>query len=156
MLFPRAGNEVPGVPSVLLENPLPAKNALVRAMATKLDLTEQLPAILTAPEKARLIVDTRCGTIWFDGIAIPGLKPDTHQFRFAELLARKAPGPVSKDDVVQQLSCGRADGDQAARSAKSKATKAIRAAVQGTGSRFEDPFRSENGCYRLTVLACVV
>jgi hypothetical protein len=156
MLLASAGDEVPGIQSVLLENPLPAKNAVVRAIAAKLDLTEQLPAILMAPERARLVVDTRRGAIWFDGIAIPDLKPDTHQFRFAELLARRAPGAVSQDDVVQHLSCGRADGAQAARSAKMKASKAIRAAVQGTGGRFEDPFRPENGCYRLTVLAYVI
>ena len=58
--------------------------------------------------------------------------------------------------LTKHLSGGRADGDQAARSAKMKVSRAIRPAVQGTGGRFEDPFRSENGCYRLTVLAYVV
>jgi hypothetical protein len=56
----------------------------------------------------------------------------------------------------KHLSYGRSDGDQAARSAKMKASKAIRAAVQGAGARFEDPFQSGNGGYRLTVLPYVV
>jgi hypothetical protein len=114
MLLPATGDDIPGVPTVILDKPLPARNALVRSIASKLNLTEQLPAILTAPEKARLIVDTKRGTIWFDGIEVPDLKPGTHQFSFTELVARKAPAAVSGEDLVQHLSVGRSDGDQAA------------------------------------------
>jgi hypothetical protein len=156
ILLPTTGDEVPGIPSVMLDNPLPAKDALVRAIATKLNLTEQLPAILTAPEKARLIVDTRRGAIWFDRIEVPDLKPGTHQFLFTELLAKNAPGAVSKEELVKHLSGGRSDGDQAARSAKTKAKKAIADALEAAGIHFQDPFRSENGCYRLTVLPYIV
>jgi hypothetical protein len=156
MLLPTTGDEVPGVPTVILDRPLPAKNALVRGIATKLNLTEQLPAILTAPEKARLIVDTQRGKIWFDGIEVTDLKPDTHQFKFAELLARKAPAAVLKEELAKHLSYGSKDGDQTARSAKTKTKKAIQDAVQGKGLTFEDPFRSENGSYRLTVLGHVI
>lgn len=63
---------------------------------------------------------------------------------------------MSNDELVKHLSCGRSDGDQAARSAKTKAKKAIAEALKAAGVRFEDPFRSENGCYRLTVLSYVV
>jgi hypothetical protein len=156
ILLPASGADVTGVPSVILDNPLPAKNGLVRAIAAKLNLTEQLPAILTAPEKARLIVDTRRGAIWFDRIEVPDLKAGTHQFQFIELLAKNAPRAVSKDELVNHLSRGRSDGDQAARSAKTKANKAIAEALKAAGVRFEDPFRTENGCYRLTVLPYVV
>lgn len=156
ILLPGIGAEVTGVASVILDNPLPARNSLVRAITAKLNLTEQLPAILTAPDKARLIVDTRRGVIWYDRIEVPDLKPGTHQFQFIELLARTAPGAVSKDDLVKHLSCGRSDGDQAARSAKAKAKKAIGAALEAAGIRFQDPFQSEDGCYRLTVLSYIV
>jgi hypothetical protein len=156
ILLPGGGAEVTGVASAILDNPLPARNSLVRAIAARLNLTEQLPAILTAPEKARLIVDTRRGAIWFDRIEVPDLKAGTHQFQFTELLARNAPRAVSKDALVKHLSCGRSDGDQAARSAKTKAKKAIAEALKAAGVHFEDPFRSENGCYRLTVLPYVV
>ncbi len=156
ILLPALAGEVSGIPSVILDNPLPARNALVRGIATKLNLTEQLPAVLTAPETARLIVDTRRGAIWFDRIEVPDLKPGTHQFRFAELLARRAPATVSKEDLAKELSQGRADGDQAARTAKMKLNQAIRSAVEGSGHEFEDPFRSENGSYRLTVLPYVI
>ena len=99
--------------------------------------------------------DTRRGAIWFDRIEVPDLKPGTHQFLFTELLARSAPGPVSKEELVKHLSYGRTDGDQAARSAKRKAKKAIEEALNSAGVHFDDPFHSENGCYRLTVLAYV-
>jgi len=156
VLLPRRGYEVPGVPGVTLGTPLPGKNTVVREIAAKLNLTEHLPAVVTAPPKARLIVDTRRGTIWFDGIEITDLKPDTHQFRFAELLARRAPAAVPKEELSKELSHGRTDGDQAARSAKVKLIQAIRASVEGKGAHFEDPFRSESGSYRLTVLPYVV
>jgi hypothetical protein len=156
MLLPAMSDEVSGIPSVVVDNPLPARNAMIRAIAAKLNLTEQLPAVLTAPEKARLIVDTQRGTIWFDRIEVADLKPGTHQFRFAELLARKAPAIVSKEELAKELSQGRTDGDQAARSAKTKLNQAIRAALEGSGHQFEDPFRSEGGCYRLIVPPYVV
>lgn len=156
LLLPTASENVPGISSVILDTPLPTKNTLVRAIAAKLNLTEQLPAILTAPERARLIVDTIRGTIWFDRILVPDLKPGTHQFLFIEVLAKNAPAAVTKDELVKQLSYGRSDGDQAARSAKAKAKKAIEDALQRSARRFEDPFRSENGCYRLTVAAYVI
>lgn len=156
ILLPAAADEVPGVPSVLLDSPLPAKNALVRAIATKLNLAHTLPAIVTAPDTARLVVDTRQGTIWFDRTEVPDLKPGTHPFAFTEILARNAPNTVSKDVLLAHLSPGRGDGDQAARSAKTKARKAMEEALQGTGACFDDPFRSESGGYRLTVPAYVV
>lgn len=156
IVLPANGDEVAGVPCVVLDNPLPARNALIRAIATKLNLTDKLPAVLIAPEKARLIVDTRSGGIWFDSIAVLGLTPGTHQFRFAELLARRAPATVSREELAKELSEGRRDGDQAARAAKMKLNQAIRSALEQEGRQFEDPFRSENGCYRLTVPAYVV
>ncbi len=156
IVLPANGDEVSGVPCVILDNPMPARNALVRAIATKLNLSDKLPAVLIAPEEARLIVDTRRGAIWFDSIEVPDLTPGTHQFRFAELLARRAPASVSKEELAKELSEGRRDGDQAARSAKMKLTRAIKSALEQKGRPFEDPFRSEGGCYRLTVLACVV
>lgn len=155
-LLPATADDIPGVPTVILDKPLPAKNALIRSIASRLNITDQLPAILTAPGKARLIVDTKRGAIWFDGIEVPDLRPGTHQFSFTELLARKAPAAVSGEDLVQHLSVGRSDGDQAARSAKNKAKRAIERALQSAGIPFEDCFRPEKGCYRLTVLPYVV
>jgi len=155
VLSPTAAG-VPDATSVVLPKPLPAKNSLIRAIAAKLNLNDQLPAILTAPDNARLIVDTKRGAIWFDRILIPDLKPGTHPFLFAELLAKSAPGAVPKDELVSRLSSGRTDGDQTARSAKAKAKKAIEAALQGKGVTFEDPFRPENGSYRLTVVPHIV
>lgn len=156
LLLPTMGDDVPGVHTLALEGPLPDKSDLIRAIASKLNLVEHLPAVLTAPRNARLIVDTRRGAIWFDGTQVPDLKPNTHQFRFTELVAKRAPATVSKEELAKELSQGRTDGDQAARTAKSKANQALRAAATEKGLRFEDPFRSENGCYRLTVLAYVV
>jgi hypothetical protein len=156
LLLPVAANEVPGISSVILQNPLPAKNALIRSIAAKLALTEQLPAILTAPDAARLVVDTCRGTIWFDRIVIPDLKKNEHPFRFVELLARNAPNAVSKADLNEYLSPGRKEDDGAARAAKSKAKRTVEAAVRANGVQFDDPFHPESGGYRLTVPAYVV
>ena len=86
-------------------------------------------------------------------IEIAGLKPETQAFRFVEILAKSGSTPVSKNDLAVQLSPGREDGDQAARSAKTAANKLIKVALETKGLDFEDPFRSENGRYRLTVPA---
>lgn len=157
ILLPTTAADVPGVPSVLMPRLLPAKNALIRAIASKLSLTDQLPAVLTAPDNARLIVDTKRGEIFFDRVHVTGLTTGTHPFHFTELVARNAPRPVPSDDLVRVLSSGRSDGDQTARTAKSKAKKAIEDALQAAGvASFEDPFRPENGSYRLTVIPHVV
>jgi hypothetical protein len=156
LLLPIAADEVPGIPSVVLQNPLPAKNALIRAIAAKLNLTEQLPAILTAPDAARLVVDTRRGTIWFDGRVIPDLKPNTQPFDFVELLARNASNVVSTDELLKVLSPASESDNQPVRIAKSKAKKAIADVVQGTGVHFADPFQAVRTGYRLTVPAYVL
>lgn len=157
ILLPNASNDVPGVPSVLVPRLVPARNALVRTIASRLSLTEHLPAFMTAPDNARLIVDTKRGEVFFDRIHVTGLITGTHPFNFTELVARNAPRPVPSEELVNMLSSGRRDGDQTVRTAKSKAKKAIENALEAAGvSSFEDPFRPENGSYRLTVIPHVV
>jgi hypothetical protein len=102
-----------------------------------------------------LVVDTRFGKICFDGIEITDLKPGTHPFNFVAILASGAPGIVTHDDLTAKLSSYRQDGTQTARTAKGDAVKAIRSALKVRGLAFEDPFRPENGSYRLTVPAYV-
>lgn len=156
VLMPTRGEELSGIPSVILDHPVPARNTVVRALATKLNLTDKLPAILTAPESAVLIVDRGRGTVWFDGIEIADLKKDTHQFRFVELLAANPHGLVAQDEIAREINEYRDDTGQVARTAKRKATKAIRVAVKGAGRTCEDPFKAERGGYRLTVRAHIV
>jgi hypothetical protein len=156
VLMPTSTDDLVGVPSLLLDSPLPARNTLVRALATKLNLSDKLPARLTAPETARLIVDRPNGVIWFDGIEIAELKKDTHQFRFIERLVEDPHGVVSQDDLAKHISEFRDDPGQVARTAKRKASKAIRDAVKNAGGTCEDPFKAESGGYRLTVRAHMV
>jgi hypothetical protein len=156
VLLPTGDHDnVTGISTILLDRPLLRREEMIRAIAATFSLTDQLPAVLTVPNSARLVVDTRRGTVWFDKIEMTNLKPSTHQFRFVEALAKAAPAAVSKQDLCAALSAGREDGEQAARSAKLSAKKAIRDALEAKGLKFEDRFRSENGRYRLTVQATV-
>ena len=142
-----------GLTEVLLDKPLPDRHRVIPDIIASANLTQQVPALLLAPRNARLVVDKRLGKIWFDRVEIADLTLGTHAYRFVEILARNFPGSVNKQDLVAELSGGRTDGDQTARSAKMRANKSIRVALESLGRTFEDPFKSEDGCYRLTVLA---
>lgn len=156
VLMPTGSDELAGMPSLILDQPVPARNTLVRALATKLNLTDKLPAVVTAPESAVLIVDRNKGIVWFQGIEVTELKKDTHQFRFVELLAGNQHVVVSQDEIAKHINEYRDDPGQVARTAKRKACKAIRDAVKNTGGACADPFKAEGGGYRLTVRAHMV
>ncbi|MCG3145046.1 MAG: hypothetical protein HONDAALG_02587 [Gammaproteobacteria bacterium] len=156
LLLPKGIKDSTGITEILLDKALPDCQRVVRDIIAASNLVGQVSALLTAPRNARLIVDARLGKIWFDGIEIAELKPETQAFRFVEILAKSASTPINKHDLAEQLSPGREDGDQAARSAKTAANKLIKAALETKGLGFEDPFRSENGRYRLTVPAWLV
>ena len=142
LLLPRGLRDSTGITEVLLDLPLPDRTRVLRDIIAASNLTGQVPALLTAPPRARLVVDTRLGKIWFDGIEISDLKPGTQPFRFVEILARNAPAVVNKHELAAQLSAGRStDGGQTVRSAKMTANKTIKAALEAKRLGFEAPFR---------------
>lgn len=153
LLLPRGMKDTTGITEILLDKALPDCQRVVKDIITLADLVNQVPAQLSAPPNARLVVDTKLGKIWFDKIEITGLKPGTHPFRFVEILAKNAPTIINKHDLTAQLSESRTDGDQTARTAKMEAKKHIKAALEMNGLSFEDPFKPENGSYRLAVPA---
>lgn len=153
LLLPKGMDNATGFTEILLDKALPDPQRVVKDIISLTKLENQAPALLTAPNNARLVVDTRLGIIWFDGIEITGLKSGTHPFRFVSALAKNAPATISKHDLVALLSESRTDGDQTARAAKMAANKLIKAALEAKSLSFEDPFRSENGSYRLIVPA---
>lgn len=153
LLLPKGMNDATGVTEILLDKVLPDRQRVIKDIIVKTKLEGQVPALLTAPERARLVVDTRLGKVWFDGIEITELNPNTQAFRFVMILANNYPATVSKYDLTEQLSASRTDGDQTARSAKMTANKIIQAALEAKERSFEDPFKSEKGAYRLTVPA---
>lgn len=153
LLLPKGIVESTGITEVLLDKALPDRQRVVQDIVAASNLAGQASALQTAPPKARLVVDIRLGKIWFDGIEITGLKSGTHPFQFVEILAKNAPATINKYDLATQLSASRTDGDQATRTAKMEANKHIKAALEAKGLSFEDPFRSENGSYRLIVTA---
>jgi hypothetical protein len=155
LLLPKGMTASTGLMDILLDRPLPDRHRVVQDIIASGGLTEQAPALLLAPKNARLVVDTRHGKVWFDGFEIADLTPGTHPFRFVEIMARNSPGTVNTHDLTAQLSSGRTDGDQTARSAKASAKKIIEAALKAHGRSFEDPFKPEKGCFRLTVPAHV-
>lgn len=151
LLLPAGLDSSTGLAEILLEGPLPDLLPLRRDIVKAANLSDQVPALALAPPNARLVVDSVHGRIWFDGIEVTALKPETQPFRFVEILARSSPKTINKHELANKLSHGRGDGDQGARSAKTAACKCIRAAVKAGGRTFEDPFKSEAGSYRLTV-----
>lgn len=125
--------------SVAIESPLPTRRSSIRQAVFQCGLDGCVPAIHIAPEEARLVVDTKIGKVWVDGVEIVGLQTDSHAFQLIELLAQKS--PVSADEVIAKISPGRQDDTTAARQAKSQAKQAIVTAMAAVGRTFdEDPF----------------
>jgi hypothetical protein len=136
---------------VIIESALPTERELMRGAINACGLADTVPAIHLAPDGARLVVDTKFNKIWVDSIEILGLQPDSHPFRFVEVMAR-SPQRVSSNDMSAKLSPGRQDGTVSARQAKSQANKIITASMAASGRSFEDPFPSAGpGHYRCTL-----
>lgn len=128
------------LPVALLENPLPVRAQAIRAAVSAAGLTEQVSALSVARDGARLVVDTRRQMIWVDGVPITGLTPDSHPYRFVVRMARSA-GPISQEELTEELSSARRDGTTTARQAKHDANAAIQKALTNAGrGRIDDPF----------------
>jgi hypothetical protein len=137
---------------VMLESFIPALRQVVRNAIQVCGFANRVPAIHSAPDGARLIVDTLCKKVWIDGVEIGGLQADSHAFKLIELMAR-ASGPISHDEITAKLSAGRQDGTTTARQAKNSAKKAITEAMIAAGQTFDDdPFPpAGTGHYRCTL-----
>jgi len=133
----------------LIETALSTKGEVVRAAILACGIAENVPAIYSAPEEAKLVVDSKQKRIWIEGVEITGIQPDTHGYFFVEALARH-PGPLSLEELSKKLSQGRQDGDLSARQAKTHVRKMIAEAMAAVGRSFdEDPFPTGGrGCYR--------
>lgn len=156
LLLPRGLAEPTGLSEVLLDGPLPDRRRVVQDIIGVAGLQDRAQAIQLAPAGARLVVDTRHGKVWLDGVEVLGLRPPGQPFGFVEALASACPSPLDGHELSGRLSPGRGDGDQAARSAKTAANKLIRSALSAQGRPYEDIFRSEKGRFRLTVPPFVV
>lgn len=156
VLIPSQSYNGSELPAVVLENPLPSREQVIRGALAATGLEAVVPAVFIAPDGARLVVDTQRGMIWVDGVEITELRPGTHPFRFIELLAR-SPVAVSRREITADLSGARDDGDTAARQAKTKACKLIREALARAGCACEeDPFpTSGRGAYRCAIASYV-
>jgi hypothetical protein len=134
---------------VIIDSALPTERELKRCAINSCGLADSVPAIHAAPDGARLVVDTKFSRIWIDDIEIVGLQPDSHPFRFIEIMARSSVR-VSSEEMSTKLSPGRQDGNTSARQAKNQVKKTITAAMAAAGRSFdEDPFPSAgSGHYR--------
>lgn len=158
VLIPTTHHDGSEIAKVMLEQPLPSRERLLRDAIAACGLANALPAVFSAPHATRLVVDTRRGQVWIDGLEIPGIRAGTQPFRLVEILARKCPDAVSTDHLTTELSGGRMDGDTTARQAKAAVRKSIREAMAAAGRAFEeDPFPSvQTGCYRCALVSYVV
>lgn len=157
LLVPRGRDPGSDLATAELPNPLPSRRALERALVYACGLKEKVSAIHHAPEGARLVVDTRHGAVWVDGVRVGGLAPDTHPFKFVELLARASPSTISSGDLSAKLSPNRKDDTTAARHAKKEAKNAISEALVSEGREpIGDPFPNASRAYRCALPAYVV
>jgi len=111
MLFPSPEGDGAELAHVTLESALPTKQDLIRQAACACALDGSVPAVYTAPDGARLVVDTRLGKVWVDGVEIQGLSSDSQPYKFLVLMAKSAT-PVSHDEIVNAISPGRQNQDE--------------------------------------------
>lgn len=158
LLLPVSVDAEVGMATAPLRGPLPSPKEVTRAVIAACGLTNKVPAVFTAPEGSRLVVDSRVSKVWIDGIEITGLRAGSHPFRLVEALARACPEGVPTDSLTKDLSGARMDGDTTARQAKTAALRAIHQSMAETGRTFEEePIVSgPPGFYRCTLLAHVV
>lgn len=150
LLIPASQMDSSELARVMLDSPLPTRGHVIRGAINACGLANNVPAIHSAPNGARLVVDNRFKKVWVDGVEIAGLTPDSHAYRFIELLAEKKGIPISTDAITAELSAARQDGDTTARQAKSSAKGIIKLAMTAAGQALdEDPFPSAGtGLYR--------
>ena len=155
-LLPSQLTEVSDLTRVTLETVIPTQHGLIRGAIHACGLADLVPAIHIAPDGARLVIDTKQGRVWVDGVEIGGLQPGSHPFKFITLMASGST-LVSRDEIVKNLSSGRQDEDVAARQAKTAANKAIAKAMTAAGHAFDPDFfpAAGIGFYRCTLPAYV-
>lgn len=158
VLFPSPDADGAELAHVTLKSALPSKQELIRQALCACALDGSVPAVHTAPEGARLVVDTRLGKVWVDGVEIKDIPSDSQPYKFLVLMANSS-APVSREEIVKVISPGRKDqdGDTAARQAKNRARELIRESMAAQGrSLDEDPFPpAEKGYYRCVFLSFV-
>ncbi len=149
LLIPQRETYDSELATVIIESALPTEHETTRSAINACGLADNVPAIHLAPDGARLIVDTKFNRIWIDKVEITGVPPDSHTFRFIEIMARSSVR-VSSEDMSITLSPGRQDGNTSARQAKNQVKKTITASMATAGRSFdEDPFPSAGmGHYR--------
>lgn len=159
LLMPSSRTDDSELAQVILDAASPSQRQVIRAAIAACGLADKVPALYRAPDGARLVVDTRLKQVWVDGVELKDLTPDSHAFRFIELLAKTRGAPLSSDAITEALSAGRldVDGNTAARHAKLAAKKIIVRAMAVAGAVLsDDPFPTAGaGCYRCALLSYV-
>lgn len=141
LLCPSADVPAIDASTARLEHTVPTKEQALRLSIDAAGLRGAVPAVYSAPEGARLVVDRTRGMVWIDGQLIPALKPETQPFQFVTLLAEAMGRPVESLMIKAALSDARQDEDTVTRQAKTKANRAIREAMAAAGREFAaDPF----------------
>jgi hypothetical protein len=155
VLFPPAHPEEPDLAMVRLETASPSRVDVIRRAIMNYGLEEKIPAVFWAPNCARLVVDSTHKKVWVDRIELTRLKPDSHAFRFIELIGRSRGAPIKAEAITEVLSPARSgsDGNTVTRQAKRAARKIIEEALREAGYALsEDPFPTAGtGSYRCTL-----
>ena len=160
LLLPATQPEPPGFPTVRLSSPIPTPRQVIRDGIAVCGIADRMPALLRAPDRARLVVDTQRKRVWVHGVEVEQLSADSHPYQFIEMMAKSNGARVSVEEITQALSAARLrnDGTTAARQAKRQAKKLIAKALEAGGTPdTTDPFPSAGtGLYRCRLPSFVV
>ena len=116
LLLPSGLKDSTGLVEIPPDSPLPHRERVIADIVAAYNLV--VPAILTAPEASRLVVDERFGKIWFDRVEISTLTAGTQAYKFVAILARNPHAAVNKYVLSEQLSPASQGDDYPARAAK--------------------------------------
>src|SRR5262249_273729 len=119
--------------------PVPKRADVVRGAISACALNA-VPALYTAPDGARLVVDGKHQKVWFEGVLIEGVVPDSQPFRFMELLGKRSPERLSVTEIAKTLSPSRDSDDSTARKTKNDAKKLNKKAMANAGHNFVKDF----------------
>lgn len=125
LLVPAGRSSGTSWPEVYLPSLAGPFGALKDEIVRTLCVEDELTACERAPHGTRLIIDSRAGSAWLDGLAID-VGRDTLAFRVLERVARAGGQPVSSQDLRELGGARLKNGDDSAhRQAKREVVKSI-------------------------------
>lgn len=153
LLYPQCCRGIEGMASVSCRIPQGPFRSLLEEAVRSLKWDKQIP--LSEWSAADLLIDMARGVISYRRIELSTIKPDTHPFKFAAIVASANGKLVSTSEINKKLTSS-LDND-AAKKAKLGFWKAVKTAYKNAGlaAPTDDIFESKRGGYCLKATAIV-